>query len=120
MKKPRNSTSAVSRRTIMKGSLMAAAVGGTGTFFGPWAHNRVWAQGAKPIKLGLTCDASGQYGNSGQDEVRGIRLAIDEFNAKGGVLGRTRSSGSQRIRRPIRRPARASPSVSSPRTSAAS
>ena len=43
---------------------------------------------AKPIKLGLTCDASGQYGNSGQDDLRGIRMAIDEFNAKGGVLGR--------------------------------
>ena len=68
---------------------MAAAAGGTATFFGPWQHNRVWAQGAKkPIKLGLTCDASGQYGNSGQDDARGIRLAIDEFNAKGGVLGR--------------------------------
>ena len=67
---------------------MAAAAGGTATFFGPWQHNRVWAQGAKPIKLGLTCDASGQYGNSGQDDLRGIRMAIDEFNAKGGVLGR--------------------------------
>ena len=49
----------------------------------------MWAQGAaKPIKLGLTCDASGQYGNSGQDDLRGIQMAIDEFNAKGGVLGR--------------------------------
>ena len=48
-----------------------------------------WAQGAKkPIKIGLTCDASGQYGNSGQDDLRGMRMAIDEFNAKGGVLGR--------------------------------
>ena len=88
MKKPRNSKHAVSRRTVMKGSLMAAALGGTGTLFGPWTHNRVWAQGAKPIKLGLTCDASGQYGNSGQDDLRGIKMAIDEVNADGGVLGR--------------------------------
>jgi len=111
----------ISRRSVLKGSLMASVIGGTGSFFGPWKENRVWAQGAaKPIKLGLTCDASGQYGNSGQDDVRGIRLAIDEFNAKGGVLGRTRSSGSQRIRRPIRRPARAWLSASSPRSSARS
>lgn len=89
MKKQRPNTHAVSRRTIVKGGLTLAAAGGVGTFFGPWQHNRVWAQGAKPIKLGLTCDASGQYGNSGQDDARGIRLAIDEFNAKGGVLGRT-------------------------------
>jgi branched-chain amino acid transport system substrate-binding protein len=69
----------------VKGGLLSA----TATFFGPWQHTRVLAQGEKkPIKLGLTCDASGQYGNSGQDDMRGIRLAIDEFNAKGGVLGR--------------------------------
>ena len=88
MRKQRIAGQGVSRRTIVKGGLTLAAAGGVGTFFGPWQHNRVWAQGAKPIKLGLTCDASGQYGNSGQDDARGIRLAIDEFNAKGGVLGR--------------------------------
>lgn len=76
------------RRGALKASLMAATLAGTASLFGPWRHNRVWAQGKKPIKLGLTCDASGQYGNSGQDDLRGMRLAIDEFNAKGGVLGR--------------------------------
>ena len=77
------------RRGLLKGSAMTAALAGTTAFFGPWQHTRVYAQGQKkPIKLGLTCDASGQYGNSGQDDARGIRLAIDEFNAKGGVLGR--------------------------------
>ena len=75
------------RRRLLQGSAMTAALAGTGTFFGPWSHNRAYAQG-KPLKLGLTCDASGQYGNSGQDDLRGIRIAIDEFNAKGGVLGR--------------------------------
>jgi branched-chain amino acid transport system substrate-binding protein len=79
----------ITRRRLLKGSAMAAVLAGTGSVFGPWQHTRVYAQGQKkPIKLGLTCDASGQYGNSGQDDVRGIRLAIDEFNAKGGVLGR--------------------------------
>ena len=77
------------RRGLLKGSAMTAALAGTAAFFGPWRHIHVYAQGQKkPIKLGLTCDASGQYGNSGQDDVRGIRLAIDEFNARGGVLGR--------------------------------
>jgi branched-chain amino acid transport system substrate-binding protein len=77
----------ISRRGLVKGGLMAAAAGGTTTFFGPWKHNTVYAQ-AKPIKLGLTCDASGQFGNSGQDDLRAMRMAIDEVNAKGGVLGR--------------------------------
>src|SRR4051812_12640208 len=79
----------ISRRSVLKGSLMASVIGGTGSFFGPWKENHAWAQGAaKPIKLGLTCDASGQYGNSGQDDFRGIKMAIDEINAKGGVLRR--------------------------------
>jgi branched-chain amino acid transport system substrate-binding protein len=77
------------RRGLLKGSAMTAALAGTAAFFGPWRHIHVYAQGQKkPIKIGFTCDASGQYGNSGQDDLRGARLAIDEFNAKGGVLGR--------------------------------
>src|SRR5918998_1135249 len=74
----------ISRRRLLQGSAAGAALV---PFYGPWRHNRAYAQ-SKPIKLGLTCDASGQYGNSGQDDLRAIRIAIDEFNAKGGVLGR--------------------------------
>ena len=79
----------ITRRRLFKGSAMAAALAGTAAYFGPWTHTRVLAQGQrKPIKIGFTCDASGQYGDSGQDDLRGCRMAIDEFNAKGGVLGR--------------------------------
>ena len=42
----------------------------------------------KPLIIGLTTDDSGQYGNSGGSERRGILMAIAEQNAKGGVLGR--------------------------------
>ena len=80
-------TEHLTKRALLGGSVMAAAVAGAGSFFGPWSHNRAFAQ-ARPIKLGLTCDASGQYGNSGQDDLRGMRIAIDEFNGRGGVLGR--------------------------------
>src|SRR3954463_14500442 len=67
----------ISRRSVLKGSLMASVIGGTGSFFGPWEENHAWGHGGpKPIKLGLTCDASGQYGNSGQDDFRGIKMAI--------------------------------------------
>jgi branched-chain amino acid transport system substrate-binding protein len=57
---------------------------------GPWKHNRVWAQSAKdkPLTIGLTMDASGQYGASGGMERLGAMMAIKEFNDKGGVLGR--------------------------------
>jgi branched-chain amino acid transport system substrate-binding protein len=76
------------RRSVLKASGLALA--GTTPFFGPWAHNRVWAQSAqaKPLVIGLTMDASGQYAASGGEERLGAMMAIKEFNDKGGVLGR--------------------------------
>jgi branched-chain amino acid transport system substrate-binding protein len=76
----------ISRRTVLGGG--AAAVGTT-AFYGPWRHNRVYAASTdKPIKIGITSDASGQYANSGGSDRKGMAMAIAEFNAKGGVLGR--------------------------------
>ena len=46
------------------------------------------ADGKAPILIGITADASGQYANSGDSDKRGVIMAIEEFNAKGGVLGR--------------------------------
>ena len=76
----------ITRRAI----LGAAATGGAVSLFaGPWKHNRVWAQGAsKPIRIGITADASGQYANSGASDKRGMMMAIAEANERGGVLGR--------------------------------
>jgi len=76
------------RRHVLKAS--AVAVAGTTPFFGPWTHNRVWAQAAsaKPLVIGLTMDNSGQYAASGGEERLGAMMAIKEFNDKGGVLGR--------------------------------
>lgn len=77
------------RRRLITAAAVAGATG-VGSFFGPWTHNRVWAQSAaaKPLVLGLTMDASGQYGASGGMERLGAMMAIKEFNDKGGVLGR--------------------------------
>jgi branched-chain amino acid transport system substrate-binding protein len=81
------------RRRILKASAMAAATAGAwgaAPFFGPWKHSHVWSQTGqkKPLVIGLTMDASGQYGASGNEERLGAMMAIREFNAKGGVLGR--------------------------------
>jgi len=77
----------ISKPFSRRRALKTAAVGIGAAFFGPFKYVS-YAQGKKPIKLGLTCDASGQYGDSGQDDMRGMVFAIEEFNAKGGVLGR--------------------------------
>src|ERR1700748_358556 len=40
------------------------------------------------IKFGLVAAMSGQSAKSGEAIVRGLSLAIDEINAKGGLLGK--------------------------------
>jgi branched-chain amino acid transport system substrate-binding protein len=73
----------LTRRQLLKA---AGAFGAGVSFIGPWRWAR--AQAKKPIVIGLTCDATGTFADSGQAERRGMILAIEEFNAKGGVLGR--------------------------------
>ena len=73
----------ITRRGVLAGT---AALG---AFYGPWKHTRVHAAATdKPIRIGITSDASGQYANSGASDRRGMLMAIQEFNDKGGVLGR--------------------------------
>lgn len=78
----------LSRRGALK-TLGGASLAGGAAFFGPWKHNKVYAAASdKPIKIGITSDASGQYANSGASDRRGMQMAIAEFNAKGGLNGR--------------------------------
>ena len=82
-----------SRRSLLRQSALAlagAGLYGVAPFYGPWKHNHAWAQAAqkKPLVIGLTMDASGQYAASGGEEKLGAMMAIKEFNDKGGVLGR--------------------------------
>jgi len=80
------SNSKFTRRGMLRS---AAAAGGLAAFYGPWKHNRVYAQATdKPIRIGITSDASGQYANSGASDRRGMMMAVAEANAAGGVLGR--------------------------------
>jgi branched-chain amino acid transport system substrate-binding protein len=58
----------------------AAALGGAGTL-------PARAQG-QPIVLGASLSLSGIYADGGKYSLEGYQLAIDQVNAKGGVLGR--------------------------------
>ena len=53
-----------------------------------WAGLVACAQAAEPITLGLNYPRTGNYKEEGLAQMRGALLAIDELNAKGGVLGR--------------------------------
>jgi branched-chain amino acid transport system substrate-binding protein len=46
------------------------------------------AQAQEPIKFGLVAALSGDSARAGEAITRGLTIAIDEINAKGGVLGR--------------------------------
>ncbi|HTU53285.1 MAG TPA: branched-chain amino acid ABC transporter substrate-binding protein, partial [Acetobacteraceae bacterium] len=52
------------------------------------AGGAVSAGAAEPIKVGVPGPLSGPYANAGIDIVNAAKLAADQINAKGGVLGR--------------------------------
>ncbi|MFL9923168.1 ABC transporter substrate-binding protein [Herbaspirillum lusitanum] len=60
---------------------LAACAAGAATLFSPLAL------AADPIKIGLVTALSGQSAQAGEALTRGITIAIDEINAKGGLLG---------------------------------
>jgi branched-chain amino acid transport system substrate-binding protein len=77
----------ITRRTFMKNSLVCgAALGMGGVTLGTWRSAQ--AQTKRPIVIGITSDASGNYADSGAAERRGMFMAIEECNAKGGLIGR--------------------------------
>lgn len=46
------------------------------------------AQGKEPIKVGLVSSKSGVFAQQGEEVIRGVKFAIDEANARGGIDGR--------------------------------
>jgi branched-chain amino acid transport system substrate-binding protein len=54
----------------------------------PLAAGGVGARAQEPIKIGHVAALSGASAQSGEAITRGLTVAIDEINAKGGVLGR--------------------------------
>ncbi|MDB5988985.1 MAG: ethanolamine utilization protein EutN [Herbaspirillum sp.] len=68
------------RRTVITRSIAAMAVLAATTL-------SPLAMGADNIKIGLVTALSGQSAQSGEAITRGLSVAIDEINAKGGLLG---------------------------------
>ena len=52
---------------------------------------------AEPVKIGLLEDASGNFALATIPKIHATQLAVDEINAKGGILG-ARSSSSRTTR----------------------
>ncbi|MBS0316057.1 MAG: ABC transporter substrate-binding protein [Proteobacteria bacterium] len=71
----------VTRRKVLT---TAAAIGAASMSF----PAIVRAQGDKPVLLGVDNPLTGTYAITGRNELHGMELAVEEINAKGGILGR--------------------------------
>jgi branched-chain amino acid transport system substrate-binding protein len=77
----------VKRRTVALTSALIAtgAIAATATANGPIGGNPVtWG----PVYIGVEGPQSGSQSTNGQDQLRGVQLAVKQANAKGGINGR--------------------------------
>ena len=75
----------VGERNIGKGVWVMAVLLGIGVIGGPNASPPAMAK--DPVKIGLVAALSGASAKSGEAITRGLEIAIDEINGRGGVLG---------------------------------
>jgi branched-chain amino acid transport system substrate-binding protein len=75
----------ITRRNFLKST---GALGATAVLSGGFNPKVSFAQTKKPIKIGFIQPLTGPYGTTAQDQVYGATLAVEEANARGGVIGR--------------------------------
>ena len=86
MKPTKNSPSALSVRPISRRRVLAgSAAAGLATLVSPPI---VTALGETPLKLGWIDPFTGTYAALGTSQLNGAKMAAEEINKKGGVLGR--------------------------------
>lgn len=71
----------VRRRTMLKAGLAIGAMQAASPFV-------VKSLADEPVKVGLDNPLTGPYAALGKNELIGCQLALDQINAKGGILGR--------------------------------
>jgi len=69
------------RRSLLKAGLLVGAAQVAAPFL-------IKARGEEPVKIGLNDPLTGVYAALGKNERLGCAYAIDQINAKGGILGR--------------------------------
>ena len=77
-----NSRAGIDRRRIVKSALVLGAAQLASPFF-------LRARAADAVRIGLDNPLTGTYAANGKHELDGCQLALDEINAKGGILGRS-------------------------------
>lgn len=77
----------MSRRKVIKTAAGGAAVLGASPFLFNIAH----ADSHGKIKIGMPVPLTGPYGKESQEQARCAQIAVDQFNAAGGMNGVWRS-----------------------------
>lgn len=72
----------IRRRTLIKAGLAFGAAQVTSPFV-------LRARAADVVKIGLDNPLTGPLGGLGKNELIGCQLALEQINAKGGILGRS-------------------------------
>lgn len=83
-KKPKAAASGITRRSVLAAATAAATVAPMAS---PFRINILRAQ-ARPIRIGFPVPLTGPYGAEAQEQVRCAEIAVDQFNASGGLDGR--------------------------------
>jgi urea transport system substrate-binding protein len=76
-------TKNLTRRSVLKTSMALAVAGAT-----PSSFSRPASAAADPIKIGIIDDASGDFAAAVIPKTQGARVAAEQINQAGGVLGR--------------------------------
>ncbi len=76
----RNASNA-GRRKVLKAAAAVSALQLTGPFI-------IKARAEEPVKIGLDNPLTGTFAAVGKNELVGCQLAVEQMNAKGGILGR--------------------------------
>ena len=81
MRRTTSSRQPVARRNVLKAGLTWGALGVASPF-------PIHARGEEPVKIGMVEPLSGVYAKLAEAELGGARLALEEVNQSGGILGR--------------------------------
>ena len=75
----------ITRRSFLKTAGTIGGVAALGSFSFP---RYSFGQTKEPLKIGCVLPLTGPFGTEAKDQEAGVTLAVEEINAKGGVLGR--------------------------------
>jgi branched-chain amino acid transport system substrate-binding protein len=78
---PRSNASGLDRRSILKAGAAIAAASALPSV-------SAFAKSEKPVRIGHIEALTGTYAALGVNDVNGAKLAVEQINAKGGILGR--------------------------------